>query len=34
LPGTIPIQLSSARAVEIDGALVARGFGLAIDAFR
>jgi hypothetical protein len=34
LPGAIPIQLSSARAVEIDGALVARGFGLAIDAFR
>ena len=34
MPGNIPIQLSSARAVEIDGALVARGFGLAIDAFR
>jgi hypothetical protein len=32
--GAIPIQLSSARAVEIDGALVARGLGLAIDAFR
>jgi len=34
LAGAIPIQLSSARAVEIDGALVARGLGLATDAFR
>lgn len=34
MAGAIPIQLSSARAVEIDGALVARGLGLATDAFR
>lgn len=34
MPGAIPVQLSSARAVEIDGALVARGLGLATDAFR
>jgi hypothetical protein len=34
LAGAIPIQLSSARAGEIDGALVARGLGLATDAFR
>lgn len=34
MAGAIPIQLSSARAVEIDGALVARGLGLDTDAFR
>ena len=34
MAGAIPIQLSSARAVEIDGALVARGLGLATEAFR
>lgn len=34
MAGAIPIQLSSARAVEIDGALVARGLGLETDAFR
>ena len=33
-PGAIPIQLESERAVEIDGALVARGLGLETDAFR
>lgn len=34
MPGAIPIQLNATRAVEIDGALVARGLGLATDAFR
>jgi hypothetical protein len=34
LAGAIPIQLSSVRAVEIDGARGARGRGRATDAFR
>ncbi len=30
----IPIELNPTRAVEIDGALVARGLGLEVEAFR
>lgn len=30
----IPLQLSAAPGIEVDGALVARGLGLEVDAFR
>lgn len=30
----IPIDLNPSRAVEVDGALVARGLGLALEEFR
>lgn len=32
--GSIPLELNPTRAVEVDGALVARGLGLEVDAFR
>lgn len=31
---SIPVELNPSRAVEVDGALVARGLGLALDDFR
>ena len=31
---SIPIDLNPSRAIEIDGALVARGLGLALEDFR
>jgi len=31
---TIPLELNPVRAVEVDGALVARGLGLEVEAFR
>lgn len=31
---TIPIELNSSRAIEVDGALVAHGLGLALEDFR
>ena len=31
---SIPVELNPTRAVEIDGALVARGLGMAVDEFR
>lgn len=31
---SIPIELSPSRAIEVDGALVARGLGLALEDFR
>lgn len=31
---SIPVDLNPSRAVEVDGALVARGLGLALDDFR
>lgn len=34
MPRSIPLALNPTRAVEIDGALVARGLGLEVEAFR
>ena len=31
---SIPIELNPSRAIEVDGALVARGLGLALEDFR
>jgi len=34
LAKTIPLELNPVRAVEVDGALVAHGLGLEVEAFR